>query len=144
MHILILDDNELVFTAPADYFVDPHDYRKDSTVQVATPANFWAEYNAREYWDEVWLDHDLGHHAYNGKTVTLQFYNDGDIHKDRVGLFRVITNNPSASKNMATDLVRTDVEVVCTSQVSMRDWGIHRDDLIPHDVRDHTVIRRNP
>lgn len=140
MYILVLDDNELWIRAAEDHFVDPHDFRTDDIVQVACPDTFWQEYYKRDYWDEVWLDHDLGYHEYSGRTVTLAFYNDGKVHKARVGKFVVITNNPGAAKTMVSDLEWTGVTTIACPQSSMTALGIWRGEEIPFDQRHQPII----
>lgn len=142
MNILVLDDNELVIKAPEDYFVDPHDYRTDTIVQVACPDTFWSEYSKREFWHQIWLDHDLGHHDYSGRTVTMRFYTEGPVHQDRVGVFYVITNNPGTAKTMESDLFYTGVPVVRFPQSSLIRHGIHRGKVIFLDERSEPVIHQ--
>jgi hypothetical protein len=137
MNILILDDNEIIFTAPADYFVDPHDYRKDTVMQVSHPNFFWDEYYKMK-WDEIWIDHDLGLPTYNGEDVTREIarrWFEGITFEEH---FIVTTMNPVAAKRMMMDLRHFSAKAIPVS--FMQDLGVHRGDLI----RDRSAtIRHN-
>lgn len=103
MRILILDDNEIIFGAPADYLVDPHDYRNDEVVQVSHPDVFWQVYE-EDVWDEIWLDHDLGLSHFTGRDVTKRFNEMAHAGRRFSSTFYVVTMNPSIATIMISDL----------------------------------------
>lgn len=138
MNILILDDNEIEFSAPADYFVDPHDYRLDTVVQVNYPALFWEEY-PKLRWDEIWIDHDLGLLNENGRTITKQIEFKGFHGHVFHEKFVITTMNPAVQRNMVSDIERYGrVELYPIS--FMRDLGVNRGLVI----KEQQVLRRNP
>lgn len=138
MKILILDDNEIVFTAPESFMVDPHDFRLDTIVQVARPSIFWEEYPMME-WDEVWLDHDLGNPKFNGRTVTKALAELGHEQGRLTPHFVVLTMNPSAANSMVSDLA--PYASVRYAPISCyRDCGVNRGLLIRNT---RAVLKRN-
>lgn len=145
MNILILDDQEIIFTAPADYFVDPHDFRADNVVQVTHPMefmNFMVNGTLDGPWDMVWLDHDLGTPDYSGRDISkwiaeTAHANEG-IYDDIE--FWITTMNPHASKQMYMDIDHyTNAIVHRYDMSSLRDLGISRGGNL---VDKHAVLRR--
>jgi hypothetical protein len=136
MNILILDDQEIIFGAPADYFVDPHDFRNDNVIQVATRDNFMNMFingTPEGPWDMVWLDHDLGNPEFNGREITkwiAEFVHEGNMNVDNIQ-FWITTMNPHTSKTMYMDLDHyTDAIVHRYDMSSLRDFGISRGGII--------------
>lgn len=146
MNILILDDQEIIFRAPADYFVDPHDFRNDNVVQVATQTNFMNMFVigiAEDGWDMVWLDHDLGVPDSNGRDITKWIAESSftkEINVDDIE-FWITSMNPHASDAMYRDLDHyTDALVRRYSMSSLGDLGISRGGII----NPRTNILRRP
>lgn len=147
MNILILDDNELIFGAPADYFVDPHDYRRDTIVQTACSETFWEQYYlgprpcSAEGWDEIWLDHDLGDPTDCGRFVTMIFAQQGFNGRHFPELFRIISMNHAAAVAMVDDISRfTNAQVARFPVFMLAAYGVSRGDVINPRT---TVIRHN-
>jgi len=139
MRILVLDDNEIIRRAPADYFVDPHDYREDEFVQTMDVKEFVRLFFTEE-WDQVWIDHDLGSGRPTGRDATKDIYNYicGSNRKvKRIGEVWVTTMNPSASNNMVSDLIKCSAYLDYVFKInyvpigSLHDYGITRGALLP-------------
>jgi hypothetical protein len=136
MNILILDDQEIIFRAPADYFVDPHDFRNDNVIQVATQSNFMNMFingTPDGLWDMVWLDHDLGNPGFNGRDITkwiVEFVHEGNMNVDDIE-FWITSMNPHASDAMYKDLDHyTHALVRRYGMSSLGDYGISRGGII--------------
>lgn len=142
MNILILDDQEIIFTAPADYWVEPHDFRSDNVVQVAHPDEFWIMMARTDIeWDLIWLDHDLGDPDYNGRTVTKKLAELGHegIPFDHL-TFWITTMNPHMSQDMYRDLKHyTDAEVIRRPISLLHDLGVNRGGVL---INKHDILRR--
>lgn len=138
MKILVLDDNKLVIRAPADYFVDPHDYRTDVIVQVASRNAFMEMFDLGD-WDSVWLDHDLGDHRFTGRDATKWIYSLQGLEFHIPAEFVITTMNPAVADSMASDLANTGVPVKRIPISHMRDHGIERGDFIPMNDRRHPI-----
>lgn len=140
MNILILDDQEIIFRAPADYFVDPHDFRNDNVIQVAHPDQFWEMYYGR-HWDIIWLDHDLGNPEYNGRDITKRFAEMGHDGMDLSHLQIWITSmNPVAADAMYTDISHyTNIQVFLRNMSTLHELGISRGGVFTNT---HNVLRR--
>lgn len=139
MKILILDDNEIIFGAPEDFLIDPHDFREEYVVQVTHPYDFWKEFK-KESWDEIWLDHDLGDSRMTtGRNVTRKIAEMVHQGFEFSSLFRVITMNPSAAVSMMSDLRTSGVLVVQHPISALSHFGVSRGDVIGRG----RVLRRN-
>lgn len=141
MKILVLDDNELLFTAPASYFIDPHDYRTDTVVQVCHPDAFWDQYET-DIWDEVWIDHDLGNPKFSGRDVTKRYGEMAHAGRKFTEKIVIITMNPAVADNMGSDILsQSPGAKVTRCPISfLGDSGVSRGDPI-RGLR--TVLRRN-
>lgn len=139
MKILILDDNEIIFGAPEEYYQDPHDYRKDTVVQVSHPNFFWEEF-PKEDWDEIWLDHDLGLPGYNGQDVTREFSRRAFYGEKCRANFIILSMNPLAAQRMVSDLHLFSVNVKAIPISFMGDLGVSRGFLIKDRA---ATLRRN-
>lgn len=132
MRILVLDDNEIVRSAPADYWDDPHDYREDEFVQTKDVKEFVKLFFTEE-WDLVWIDHDLSQGHITGRTATKDIYNYmlGSNRKvKRVDEVWVTTMNPSGANAMVSDLVACELRVKSAPISALCDYGISRGDHI--------------
>jgi hypothetical protein len=71
-------------------------------------------------WDEVWLDHDLGK-DWSGRTITRMIDECARTQQDfepDVGVFRVITMNPSTAATMVSDLSYYNCEITPISALA--------------------------
>lgn len=132
LRILVLDDNEIVRTAPESYFVDPHDYRDDEFTQTRNVRKF-VEHFFKGEWDLVWIDHDLGTGKINGRTATKDIYDyilgSGRKMKSTPEIW-ITTMNPAVADNMVSDLVACKLNVKVFPISALRDYGISRGDII--------------
>lgn len=132
MHILVLDDSEIIRRAPADWFYDPHDYREDEFVHTKDVKEFVRLFFTEE-WDLVWIDHDLSQGHITGRTATKDIYNYmlGSNRKvKRVDEVWVTTMNPSGANAMVSDLVACGLRVKSAPISALSDYGISRGDYI--------------
>jgi hypothetical protein len=129
MNILILDDQEIIFRAPADYYVEPHDFRGDNVVQVARPDQFFEQFElGYAQWDLIMLDHDLGDPTCSGRDITKCFAEMGNDGRTFSSIEIWITSmNPPAADSMYEDLKRyTDATVWRQPMSRLNDLGISR------------------
>lgn len=132
MRILVLDDNEIVCSAPEDYFTDPHDYREDEFFQTKDVKEFVTLFFTEE-WDLVWIDHDLSQGRITGRTATKDIYNYmlGSNRKvKRVDEVWVTTMNPSGANAMVSDLQQCGFKIKAFPISALSDYGISRGRLI--------------
>lgn len=132
MRILVLDDNEIIRSAPADFFIDPHDYREDEFVQTKDVKEFVRLF-FKEEWDLVWIDHDLSQGQITGRTATKDIYNymlGSGRQIKRVDEVWVTTMNPSGANAMVSDLQRCGFKIKAFPITALIDYGISRGQLI--------------
>lgn len=132
MKILVLDDQEIIRRAAEDYYVDPHDYRKDEFTQTTDVKEF-VELVFSGEWDEIWIDHDLGQGNITGRTATKDIYDQiGGLGRKLNGnpTFLIITMNPSAVNSMLSDLVMVGLPAIWRSISFLEPLGISRGDYL--------------
>lgn len=140
MKILVLDDNEIIRSAPADYFVNAHDYRTDNFTQTRYVEEFLILLYSHNDWDEVWMDHDLGNPDENGMIAVKAILENLYVFKRKVPgspLFVITTMNPAISNRMYDDLASV-VHVIRKSMSSLGDFGISRGNYIPLSQKEGT------
>lgn len=128
MKVLVLDDNEILRYAPEDYMVDAHDYRNDEFTQTVN-INKFVDFFFHKVWDEVWIDHDLGHPTNNGRTATKKIYEKflGDGWKmQSEPLIRITTMNDAVAKILMSDLQQCGFNVIRFPISSLGAYGIVR------------------
>lgn len=134
MKILVLDDNEIIRTAPEAYFINPHDYRDDEFTQTRNVRNF-VDLFFRGEWNLVWIDHDLGTGKINGRTATKEIYHyilgSGRKMKSTPEIW-ITTMNPAVADNMASDLRSCSFTVKVLSISSLGPHGISRGEFITY------------
>lgn len=134
MKILVLDDNEIVRTAPASYFIDPHDYRDDEFTQTRNVQRFVNLFYQGE-WDLVWIDHDLGTGKINGRTATKEIYNyilgSGRKMMSDPEIW-ITTMNPAVAGNMVSDLIPCNFRVKAFPISALGPYGISRGEIIDY------------
>ncbi len=134
MKILVLDDNEIIRTAPEAYFINPHDYRDDEFTQTRNVRNFVDLFFTGE-WDLVWIDHDLGTGKINGRTATKEIYNyilgSGRKMTSNPGIW-ITTMNPSVSDNMESDIRACGLKVMSFPISALGPYGISRGEIITY------------
>ena len=132
MQILVLDDNEILCYEPESFLDNPHDYREDAITQTANVKDFVRLFFTEE-WAEVWIDHDLGNTAYNGRTATKDIYNyilgSGRKMKSEP-LIRITSMNDYAAKIMISDLQQCGLSVIRYPISRFADYGVRRGDTI--------------
>lgn len=132
MKILVLDDNEIIRTAPEPFFVDPHDYRNDEFTQTRNVRKFVNQF-FRGDWDQVWIDHDLGTGKITGRTATKEIYHyilgSGQKMKSDPEIW-ITTMNPAVSDNMKLDLAACGLKVRVFPISALGDYGISRGNTI--------------
>lgn len=136
MRILILDDNEIVVTAPEEYSFC--DYRDDELVQTANVKTFVDKF-FREEWDEVWIDHDLGRLKINGRTATKEIYNyilGSGRRMVSSPYVKITTMNPSAAMLMEDDIRACGLNVVRYPISYMGPHGISRGGIFQEKEQD--------
>lgn len=134
MKILVLDDNEIIRTAPQPFFVNPNDYRNDDFTQTRNVRKFVTQFFTGD-WDLVWIDHDLGTGKINGRTATRDIYNyilgSGRKMKSDPEIW-ITTMNPAVADNMKSDLANCGFDVKAFPISALRDYGISRGDAIDY------------
>lgn len=112
MNILVLNDMKLEIGRPPSYYTDAYDYTQANFTQVLYKDQFIAALNS-QYWDEVWLDHDLGLLDWNGKKATYAIQEMVAAGQTiQVGRFIVTSYNPYSAKSMLSDLMSYDLNAV--------------------------------
>jgi len=137
MKILVLDDQEIIRSKPASHYVDAHDYTKDEFEQFDDVQLFLDRLYDDVYWDEVWIDHDLGNkfgvQFSNGKHATYEILVNANeeypILPD-VGMFRIISANAAVQGGMCSDIQMAGLQCEITPMYIMGSWGISRGDYL--------------
>lgn len=126
MKILVLDDHEILRYPPDENLEDPHDYTKDEFTQTVN-INQFVDFFFNKEWDEIWIDHDLGHPTKTGRTATKKIYqklSEAGWKMKSNPIIRITTTDDFVAKILRSDFEGFGLRVIRAPLSSMRPYGV--------------------